>query len=111
MLWIASILCLGLLLAFTRVGVGAHFPIDVISGSIFGFISGVLGIILVQRFSIFGWVGPVKYYPIFILLLVITAVTIIIKIVHENLFVFYLALASLGFSLFKITQLYVQKKP
>lgn len=107
--WIFLIITTGLIIAFTRVGVGAHHPIDVILGSIIGYISGLLGIFISQKYRIWNWINNKKYYPIFILLFLICCVSLIFRIINENLVIFYLAFISLAVSLYKITAVYVKK--
>ncbi|CEN37980.1 phosphatase PAP2 family protein [Capnocytophaga cynodegmi] len=107
-LWFVCLVLLGLLIAFTRVGVGAHHPFDVIIGSTFGFISGLLGIFITRKYKIWTWIANKKFYPIFILIFLGCLIVIITKIIDKNLFVFYLALLSLIVSLFIITKSYVQ---
>lgn len=101
-LWSFFILVMGLILVFTRVGVGAHYPLDVILGSVIGYISGLIGIFINQRYKIWTWVSIKKYYPIFILLILIAGITLINKIVNENLIIFYLALFSLFVPFYKM---------
>ncbi|CEN35494.1 phosphatase PAP2 family protein [Capnocytophaga cynodegmi] len=107
-LWFICLVLLGLLIAFTRVGVGAHHPFDVIIGSTFGFISGLLGIFITRKYKIWTWITNRKFYPIFILIFLGCLIVIITKIIDKNLFVFYLTLLSLIVSLFIITKSYVQ---
>lgn len=107
--WVFAIIVVGLCIAFTRVGVGAHYPLDVITGSIIGYISGLLGIFICQKYSIWSWVGNKKYYPVFMLLMLGCGVSLILKIRNENEIVFYLALISLFVSLYKITYAYLKK--
>lgn len=107
-LWFICLVLLGLLIAFTRVGVGAHHPFDVIIGSTFGFISGLLGIFITRKYKIWTWIANKKFYPIFILIFLGCLIVIITKIIDKNLFVFYLTLLSLIVSLFIITKSYVQ---
>lgn len=99
----------GLLIAFTRVGVGAHHPIDVIIGSIIGYISGLSGIFISRKYKIWTWINNKKYYPIFIVLFFFCLIAIINKISKENLIVFYFSAVSLIFSLYKITYVYIKK--
>jgi membrane-associated phospholipid phosphatase len=108
-LWGFLIISSGLILVITRVGVGAHYPIDVIVGSIIGYTSGLTGIFISQKYKIWSWINNKKYYPIFILLFLVCCILIINKIINENLFLFYLTLISLIFSLFKITHAYTKK--
>lgn len=108
-LWTFIIITIGLLIAFSRVGVGAHHPLDVIIGSIIGYSSGLLGILINQKYNIWTWVNNKKYYPIFILLTLVFSIIVITKIISENLMVYYLALICLFVSLYKVTYAYVKK--
>ena len=108
-IWCFSIISIGLLLVLTRVGVGAHHPLDTITGSLIGYISGVLGIFISRKYKIWNWVQNVKYYPIFMALFFICSVIMINKISNENLFIFYITLISLIVSLFKISYVYIKK--
>ena len=108
-LWVFSIIIIGLIIVFSRVAVGAHHPLDVIIGSIVGYISGLIGIFISQKYKIWEWINNKKYYPIFILLILICGASLITKIINENLILFYLALISLFISFYKITYVYVKK--
>ena len=107
--WTLGIIAIGLLLVLTRVGVGAHYPLDVISGSIIGYISGLSGIFISNKYTLWYWINFKKYYPIFILLFVICCCVLISKINKENLIIFYLSLISFVVSLYKIITVYVKK--
>ncbi|SUJ26962.1 PAP2 (acid phosphatase) superfamily protein [Sphingobacterium spiritivorum] len=108
-LWILSIVIFGLFLVFTRVGVGAHYPIDVIVGSIIGYLAGLTGIFITRKYKICNWISCKKYYPVFILLFLAFCIAVFDKIIHENLMIFYFTFFSLVFSLYKIVRIYVQK--
>lgn len=108
-LWTFIIITIGLMVAFSRVGVGAHHPLDVIIGSIIGYSSGLIGILINQKYNIWTWVNYKKYYPIFILLTLVFSIIVITKIISENLIVYYLALICLFVSLYKVTYAYVKK--
>lgn len=107
--WYLLIISAGVILVLTRVGVGAHYPLDVITGGIIGYISGILGIFINQKYNICSWFSNKRYYPLFILFFLICGISIIIKIRDDNLFIFYVALASLIISLYKIIHVYVKK--
>lgn len=107
--WCVLIIGLGLILVSTRVGVGAHYPLDVVIGGTIGYLSGLLGIFLNEKYAVWTWVNYKKYYPIFVLFFLICGITIISKLMHENLFVFYLALLSLIISTYKIINVYLKK--
>lgn len=108
-LWTFSLIILGLIIASSRVGVGAHHPLDVIIGSVIGYISGLIGIFISQEYRIWSWVNNKKFYPIFIVAILACGATIINKISTENLLIFYLALIFLLVSLYKIVLVYVKK--
>ena len=108
-LWVFLLLITGLTLVFTRVGVGAHHPLDVINGSVIGYICGLIGIFISRKYKIWDWINNKKYYPFFIVLFLVCCALLITKISKENLIIFYLALISLILSLYKITYAYIQK--
>ncbi|WP_316836728.1 phosphatase PAP2 family protein [Pedobacter nutrimenti] len=108
-LWSVFITITGLILIFTRVGVGAHYPLDVITGGIIGYISGLLGIFISKKYRIWAWIGDKRYYPILILFLLFCCISLINKIMNENLIIFYLSLTSLAVSLYKIINVYIKK--
>lgn len=99
----------GLFIALTRVGVGAHYPIDVIMGCILGYISGVLGVYFSQKYNVWSWISNKKFYPIFIGLFLGSTIFLIYKIINKNLIIFYFPLLSLIFSLYTITKSYVKE--
>jgi len=108
-LWAFSIILIGLLIVSSRVGVGAHYPLDVTTGSIIGYICGIIGIFISRKYKIWNWVSHKKYYPVFILLLLICGISLITKIIHEGLIIYYLTLICLLVSLYKITYAYIKK--
>ncbi len=103
------ILLIGIFIAFSRVGVGAHHPIDVLMGSTIGYISGILGIYIAQKYRIWAWISNKKAYPFFILLFLGCSLFLIRKMAKENLIIFYLPLTSLLISLYLITKAYVKE--
>lgn len=108
-IWSLFLVITGLTLAFTRVGVGAHYPIDVIAGCIIGYICGLAGIFISRKYKIDAWVNNKKYYLFFILLLLICCTLLINKIINENLIIFYLSFTSLIISLYKTISVYAKK--
>ena len=106
-LWFCLFILIGLFLICTRVGVGAHYPLDVLAGSILGYIAGLTGIYLNRKFRIWTWMGRQKYYPFFIVLLLVCVVVMTDKIMDRHLPVHYLALATSLISLFFIIRYYV----
>jgi hypothetical protein len=109
MLWTAFIILTGLLLVFTRVGVGAHYPLDVLTGSAIGYISGLAGLFICRKYKLWQWINNKKFYPVFMVLFLVCFIVITTKVLHEPLLIFYLTLVSLAVSLYKIIYVYVKK--
>ena len=64
-LWLAIGVFLAFLIALSRVAVGAHWPLDVALGSILGYLGGLSGIVLTQRYKRWWqWMASPKYQPI-----------------------------------------------
>lgn len=104
----STLMMVGISVAITRVGVGAHYPLDVFLGCILGYICSILGILFSQKLPLFRWISNPKFLPIFITLFIICAGLLIHRIIHEGLIIYYLPLISLGTSLFIIIQKYVR---
>ncbi|MBW1658621.1 phosphatase PAP2 family protein [Flavobacterium plurextorum] len=107
--WCVLIVAAGLGLILTRVALGAHYPIDVIVGGIVGYICALAGIFISTRYRIWKWIGIRKYYPFFIIAFTGCWIALLVKIMRENLFIFYLSLFVLTISLYKITAAYVKR--
>ncbi|HPX04296.1 MAG TPA: phosphatase PAP2 family protein [Tenuifilaceae bacterium] len=107
-LWSALVLFIGLAVVSTRVGMGAHYPLDVVLGASIGYACGILGIVINQKHSIWQWISLPKFYPFFILAFFVSAVLIALKIADEGLPIFYFSLLSLIISLFLISKAYVE---
>lgn len=108
--WSFVTILAGLAFAFSRVGVGAHYPIDVIIGCLIGYICAVLGIFLSNKYNWFDWIGCIKIYPIFILLFTGGIIAIAQKIVKYNLPIFYVSILSLVLTLYLMISIYVKKR-
>ena len=104
----STLMMVGISVAITRIGVGAHYPLDVFLGCILGYVCSILGILFTQKFSLFRWISNPKFLPLFIVLFIICAGLLIHRIIHEGLIVYYFPLISLGISLFIIIQKYVR---
>jgi membrane-associated phospholipid phosphatase len=107
--WCISIIIFGVLIVLTRIGVGAHHPFDIIVGGILGYLMGVSGIVLSNKYNLWASIVNKKIYPIFILLFVICSIILVFKILDTNLIIFYFALVSLLISIYVTTFLYVKK--
>lgn len=107
--WVILLIGLGFIIISTRIGVGAHFPLDVIIGGIIGYISGLIGIFISKNDKLWAWIGNPKYYPFFIILFMVCCVVLGTKIYKENLLIYYLSMISLIVSLYKIIYVYIKK--
>lgn len=71
-------LCLASIIALSRIAVGAHWPFDTIIGALFGYIAGLTGVILTQRYKYWWiWLYKPKYYFIFGLILMVWSISLI----------------------------------
>ncbi len=109
-LWSIFIISIGLLIVSSRVGVGAHYPLDVLSGSCIGYILAIIGIKLNNKLKWWNWISKPKFLPIFIVLFFIWGIIIITKITKENLFIYELSLVAIMISIYVLIKQYVQKK-
>lgn len=107
--WMFFMLTMGLVVAFSRVAVGAHFPFDVVIGSAIGYIVAVIGILINNKIKWFNWFKNKEYHPVLILLLGVCTLVIITKIVSANLLIFYFSLSALIVTLYLIINSYVKK--
>ena len=100
---------MGIILAITRVGVGAHFPLDVIIGGILGYFSAVAGIFISRKYAVWTWLENNRFSPVLLLMLLVCFVLIVIKMIKEPLPVYGLTLAAIFFSIYTITNAYFKK--
>ena len=108
-LWSVGILALGFGITFSRVGVGAHYPLDVVIGSTIGFIVTVLGTKLAFSTNWLAWIRG-KYAALgWTVVILVWIVALIQKITKLNLPIFYLAVFSLLITLSIIVKKYVRK--
>lgn len=108
-LWCFLLVSIGFFIAFIRVGVGAHYPLDVTIGCIIGYTSALIGLFISKKYKIWSWIYNKKNYPFFIALFLVCCAIIINKIRVENLIIYYLSLISLIVSLYKIVHVYIKK--
>jgi membrane-associated phospholipid phosphatase len=101
---------IGLFIAFSRVGVGAHYPFDVIVGSIIGYLITVVGVLINNRTNFWNWITKRKSLLVFMLVFLISIGIITKKITETNLSFYYLSLLSLIITLYLTLKTYVQKK-
>tara|TARA_B110000483_G_scaffold170562_1_gene201770 strand:+ start:2705 stop:3562 length:858 start_codon:yes stop_codon:yes gene_type:complete len=109
-LWTIFILVVGLFISFSRVGVGAHFPVDVIIGSMIGYICALTGILVNNKVRWWDWIKNKKYYNIIIFFIIIWAIALIKEIYDKNLLVIYISLFSIFITLYLLIKIHVQKQ-
>ncbi|MEC5395085.1 phosphatase PAP2 family protein [Bergeyella sp. RCAD1439] len=107
--WSFFVLAVGVVLGLTRVGVGAHYPMDVLFGGILGYVSGVLGVFVAAKSRLWYWMGERRFYPVFLVAFLACAVVLIGKIMKEPLAVYYVAMFSLLVSSTVMLVKYVRK--
>ncbi|HZH68868.1 MAG TPA: phosphatase PAP2 family protein [Flavobacteriaceae bacterium] len=110
MVWSFFILLVGLIIALSRVGVGAHYPLDVLIGSIIGFVIVVIGINVTNKINWLSCIKNLKLFPLFIVLFIIWDILIVIKIANENLPIYYISVAALTITVTLMTRIYVKTK-
>ncbi|MNI66794.1 PAP2 superfamily protein [compost metagenome] len=108
-MWFLGLTFIGLMLALSRVALGAHYPLDVVCGCIIGYLSGLFGIFFSREFKTWNWVNNKRYYPIFILLFLVFSIVLINRIINDNLLIFYFTFICLISALYKIITVYAKK--
>lgn len=102
LVWILFFIIISAGISITRVGVGAHYILDVTIGGIIGYVSAVTGIICSQKYNLWKWI-PHKQYDVFLIVLLLVCCGILFqKIIEQQLPVFYLSFVSLCISLYLV---------
>ena len=104
--FIAGIVLLGVLVGLSRVGVGAHYPLDVLTGAILGCVCGVFGVLVASKTRIFAWLNSRFGLLVFALLGAVGVVMMLQHINKFSLMIFYLALLCALVCLFMILRAY-----
>ncbi len=107
--WSILIITAGTMLVFSRVGVGAHYPLDVLIGSIMGYMFGLTGILMARKYPIPDGIRDKKFIPVFVLIFLVGCMLLVLRIIQENLFIYYVSLVALSLSLYKICARYVKR--
>ncbi|WP_343538530.1 phosphatase PAP2 family protein [Sphingobacterium thalpophilum] len=110
LVWILVFIIISTGISMTRVGVGAHYVLDVMIGGIIGYISAVAGIIASQKLDLWRFISKEYYYAFWIVLFLVCCVILFLEIVEQQLPVLYLSFISLCFSLYMAIRMYKEKQ-
>ena len=95
-----GLILLATLVGLSRVGVGAHYPLDVLAGALLGCVCGLFGVLVASKTRLFAWLNSRLGLLVFVLLSAIGVVMSLKHINEHNLIIFYLALLCTLFYLF-----------
>lgn len=101
-----GIILIGVIVGLSRVGVGAHYPLDVLSGALLGCVCGIFGVLVASRTRTFAWLDSRFGLLIFAIFCAIEVVLILKNINKYNLVIFYLSLIPALVCLFVILRTY-----
>lgn len=104
--FVLGVVLIGVLVGLSRVGVGAHYPLDVLAGALLGCVCGIFGVLVASKTRAFAWLNSRFGLLIFALLCAVGVVLALKHINTYNLVVFYLALISALACLFAILRAY-----
>jgi membrane-associated phospholipid phosphatase len=107
-IWATLLIAIGLIIGFSRVAVGAHYPLDVVVGCILGYIMAIFGIKITTRLNWLYWMKNKRLYPIIMLILSIWGYLVILKLIKHNMIIFYLSLSAIIITFFVIINKYVK---
>ncbi|MDG4714589.1 MULTISPECIES: phosphatase PAP2 family protein [Winogradskyella] len=107
-IWTTLLITIGLIIGFSRVAVGAHYPLDVVVGCILGYIMAIFGIKITTKLNWLNWLKKRKFYPIIMLIFSIWGYLISLKLIKHNMVIFYLSLSALIVTFFVIIYKYVK---
>ncbi len=97
---VIGIILLALLVGLSRVGVGAHYPLDVLTGAVLGIVCGLFGVFVAGKTRLFAWLNSRLGLLVFALLAAVGVVMSLKHINEHNLIIFYVALLFALFYLF-----------
>lgn len=100
LLYYPTLLAMGLIFALSRVGVGAHYPLDVLIGSSLGMLSAILGVFFSRKYRIWKWLSSNKIHPYLLIIFSVSVCIIGYKYWFEPLPIFFLPILSLSLSIY-----------
>ena len=99
-LYVLGLSLFGLLVALSRVAVGAHYPLDTIFGGLIGIVCGIIGILVSNKVNIPFSVNSIKNQWILLSLLFVSTIIILFKFSEEQLFVYFICLTCLIYAIY-----------
>lgn len=95
-LWVGGLLLGMFFVALSRVACGAHWPLDVLTGSAIGCIFAISGILINNKYPIWDWMTQDKFRPIVLGIAVILLIAMISYIIdHKVIPVYILAVIAI----------------
>lgn len=101
-----GIVLLALLVGLSHVGVGAHYPLDVLAGAVLGCLCGLFGVLVASKTRVFAWLNSRFGLLFFALASTLGVVMMMKNLSKNNLFIFYPALFCALVCLFLILRKY-----
>ena len=100
-LWSIFITLFASLVAISRIAVGAHWPVDVLTGAVLGIISGISGVFLTYKYNAWWrWMSNAKFSYIHVIILLLFIYVLISR--RQFIAIYWL---SLSIAIFVITNL------
>ena len=99
--WSMALLALGILIALSRIAVGAHWPFDLVLGALLGSIGGLSGVILTCQYTAWWrWITTEKSKYIHATILCVVSVAMMLE--YANLIVAWAALLMVAIVIYKL---------
>ncbi len=101
MLWSISLLAIAILVALSRIAVGAHWPFDLVLGAMFGSVGGLSGLILTYKYTAW-WHWMTATTAKYIHLSILFTLSIAMLVEYAHLAITWLAFMVVIIVMFKL---------
>lgn len=113
--WVLTGLMIATLLSISRVAVGAHWPLDIIVGAALGYIAGLSGVLLTQRYQRWWrWLEQSSYQYISGIIMLLWSIAILVKAIdaypQSVSVIWFSALCGLSVSIYMVSQWFFVNK-